>query len=233
VIEAAASTPEPVSSLDDLVSAAPAAQAPEPAFVEESLLQSEPEPVAERLAEPAPYAAFDPPYPGVPEPTPLPAPQPEPRPSPWPLPVPQPAPLPEPAAPPPQPAPGPAPAPVPVPEPEPAPAPTPTPVPAVAPPSVPVAGQPERADLDAGIAATAAGPLADLALPAEEPPITPVSQAAAFSVPVDMVEKIAQRVVAQVSEKVVREIAWEVIPDLAEALIKQEIERLKAELQKT
>ena len=45
-----------------------------------------------------------------------------------------------------------------------------------------------------------------------------------------MVEKIAQRVVAQISEKVVREIAWEVIPDLAEALIKQEIERLKAEL---
>ena len=51
-------------------------------------------------------------------------------------------------------------------------------------------------------------------------------------VPVDMVEKIAQRVVAQVSERVVREIAWEVFPDLAEALIKQEIERLKAELQK-
>ena len=52
------------------------------------------------------------------------------------------------------------------------------------------------------------------------------------AVPVEMVEKIAQRVVAQISEKVVREIAWEVIPDLAEALIKQEIERLKAELQK-
>ena len=49
---------------------------------------------------------------------------------------------------------------------------------------------------------------------------------------VEMVEKIAQRVVAQISEKAVREIAWEVIPDLAEALIKQEIERLKAELQK-
>jgi uncharacterized small protein (DUF1192 family) len=48
-----------------------------------------------------------------------------------------------------------------------------------------------------------------------------------------MVEKIAQRVVAQISEKAVREIAWEVIPDLAEALLKQEIERLKAELQKT
>jgi CheY-like chemotaxis protein len=60
----------------------------------------------------------------------------------------------------------------------------------------------------------------------------PVSEAAALSVPVEMVEKIAQRVVAQISEKVVREIAWEVIPDLAEALIKQEIERLKAELQK-
>jgi len=75
--------------------------------------------------------------------------------------------------------------------------------------------------------------LADLALPTEEPPVTPASQAAAFSVAVDMVKKIAQRVVAQVSEKVVREIAWEVIPDLAEALIKREIERLKAELQKT
>ena len=61
----------------------------------------------------------------------------------------------------------------------------------------------------------------------------PPSEAAAVSVPVEMVETIAQRVVAQISDKVVREIAWEVIPDLAEALIKQEIERLKAELQKT
>jgi CheY-like chemotaxis protein len=65
-----------------------------------------------------------------------------------------------------------------------------------------------------------------------EPPAPPSSQAASVPVPVDMVEKIAQRVVAQVSERVVREIAWEVFPDLAEALIKQEIERLKAELQK-
>jgi hypothetical protein len=57
------------------------------------------------------------------------------------------------------------------------------------------------------------------------------SVAAQVDVPVEMVEKIAQRVVAQVSEKVVERIAWEVIPDLAEALIKREIERLKAELQ--
>jgi CheY-like chemotaxis protein len=65
-----------------------------------------------------------------------------------------------------------------------------------------------------------------------EPSAAPASGAASVPVPVDMVEKIAQRVVAQVSERVVREIAWEVFPDLAEALIKQEIERLKAELQK-
>ena len=38
--------------------------------------------------------------------------------------------------------------------------------------------------------------------------------------------------IAQISEKIVREVAWEVIPDLAEALIKREIERLKAELAK-
>jgi CheY-like chemotaxis protein len=67
-----------------------------------------------------------------------------------------------------------------------------------------------------------------------EPESGPVSssEAASVPVPVEQVEKIAQRVVAQVSEKIVREIAWEVIPDLAEALIKQEIERLKAELEK-
>ncbi len=59
------------------------------------------------------------------------------------------------------------------------------------------------------------------------------SLAAEVGVPVDMVEKIAQRVVAQISEKVIREIAWEVIPDLAENLIKKEIDRLKAELQQT
>ena len=73
---------------------------------------------------------------------------------------------------------------------------------------------------------------ADVAPSVEETTMPPASEAAAVSVPVDMVEKIAQRVVAQISEKTVREIAWEVIPDLAEALIKQEIERLKAELQK-
>jgi hypothetical protein len=59
------------------------------------------------------------------------------------------------------------------------------------------------------------------------------SLAAEVGVPVDMVEKIAQRVVAQISEKVIREIAWEVIPDLAENLIKKEIDKLKAELQQT
>jgi CheY-like chemotaxis protein len=68
---------------------------------------------------------------------------------------------------------------------------------------------------------------------APEPPAAAPSEAAHVSVPVEMVEKIAQRVVAQISEKAVREIAWEVIPDLAEALIKREIERLKAELAKT
>ena len=57
---------------------------------------------------------------------------------------------------------------------------------------------------------------ADLApgAPAEAP--APASAAAEVPVPIDMVEKIAQRVVAQISEKVIREIAWEVIPDLAE-----------------
>ena len=68
---------------------------------------------------------------------------------------------------------------------------------------------------------------------ADAQPAPPASGAAAVSVPVDMVAQIAQRVVAQISEKIIREIAWEVIPDLAEALIKKEIERLKAELQQT
>jgi len=74
---------------------------------------------------------------------------------------------------------------------------------------------------------------ADLSPAAPAVPAAPASQAAEVSVPPDMVEKIAQRVVAQISEKVVREVAWEVIPDLAEALIKKEIERLRAELQRT
>jgi CheY-like chemotaxis protein len=68
----------------------------------------------------------------------------------------------------------------------------------------------------------------------EEPaaPAAAPSQAAEVSVPVDQVAQIAQRVVAQISERVVREVAWEVVPDLAEALIKKEIERLRAELEK-
>jgi CheY-like chemotaxis protein len=69
--------------------------------------------------------------------------------------------------------------------------------------------------------------------PHEEPVMPAPSVSAEISVPNDMVAQIAQRVVAQISEKVVRQIAWEVIPDLAEGLIKQEIERLKAELQQT
>ena len=70
------------------------------------------------------------------------------------------------------------------------------------------------------------------AAPAAKPIALP-SAAAEVAVPVDMVAQIAQRVVSQISEKMVREVAWEVIPDLAEALIKKEIERLKAELQNT
>lgn len=76
----------------------------------------------------------------------------------------------------------------------------------------------------------------DVAPPAmAAPKAAPVlaSAAAEVTVPVDQVAQIAQRVVAQISERVVREIAWEVIPELAEALIKKEIERLKAELERT
>jgi len=82
-----------------------------------------------------------------------------------------------------------------------------------------------------GVWPSPAESFADLVAPTGAPAAAS-SEAAAVSVPVDMVETIAQRVVAQISERVVKEIAWEVIPDLAEALIKQEIERLKAELQK-
>jgi CheY-like chemotaxis protein len=121
-----------------------------------------------------------------------------------------------------------APEPVPVPEPPPAPKRA-----AFAPPvePPPVAPRPPRPP----VPAPAAESFADVAAAVAAPPMPapPPSEAAAVSVPVEMVEKIAQRVVAQISEKAVREIAWEVIPDLAEALIKQEIERLKAELQKT
>ena len=74
---------------------------------------------------------------------------------------------------------------------------------------------------------------ADIAPPAPPSPVAAASVSAEVAVPVDMVEKIAQRVIAQISDKVIREIAWDVIPDLAEALIKKEIERLKAELQET
>jgi CheY-like chemotaxis protein len=74
---------------------------------------------------------------------------------------------------------------------------------------------------------------ADVAPPVPPSPVAAASVSAEVAVPVDMVEKIAQRVIAQISDKVIREIAWDVIPDLAEALIKKEIERLKAELQET
>jgi CheY-like chemotaxis protein len=115
-----------------------------------------------------------------------------------------------------------------------APVPAPSPAPSVPPsayappfvthvaPRIPDAPAPAKPDSFADIV-----PDAPAAAPAKPP-----SEAAEVPVPVEMVETIAQRVVAQISEKVVREIAWDVIPDLAEQLIKAEIERLKAELQR-
>jgi len=117
-------------------------------------------------------------------------------------------------------------------EPEPGPAFDPGPAPVSEPEPEPVFAEPTPAEAPP---AADTQSFADVASAVAEPlaPPPPPSEAAAVSVPVDMVERIAQRVVAQISEKAVREIAWEVIPDLAEALLKQEIERLKAELQKT
>lgn len=46
----------------------------------------------------------------------------------------------------------------------------------------------------------------------------------------EVVERIARRVADIIGDRIVREVAWEVVPELAEALIKQEIERLKDEL---
>jgi CheY-like chemotaxis protein len=182
---------------------------PERVFEPEPVLEPEPPPVRE------PVPAFEPEPERVFEPEPLPVLEPEPPAfgrEPVPVLEPEPAPVFRPE-------------PVPIPEPEPAPRPA-----AFAPPAEPrpVAERPPvpppAAESFADVAAAVAAPMA---------PAPPPSEAAAVSVPVEMVEKIAQRVVAQISEKAVREIAWEVIPDLAEALIKQEIERLKAELQKT
>jgi CheY-like chemotaxis protein len=158
-------------------------------------------------------------------------------PEPTPAPEPEPVPAFEPEASPdvePEPIPVFEPEPVPVLEPEPAPVPEPAPRPAAFAPPVeprPVVAAPKPAPVPVRAPESFADVVAAVAEPA--PPAPPPSEAAAVSVPVEMVEKIAQRVVAQISEKAVREIAWEVIPDLAEALIKQEIERLKAELQKT
>jgi CheY-like chemotaxis protein len=86
----------------------------------------------------------------------------------------------------------------------------------------------EEAALGAAVEQPAAAPVAG---EAETP--GPAEGPAGAAVPADMVQQIARRVVAQLSEQVVREIAWEVVPELAEALIKKEIERLRAQLQET
>jgi CheY-like chemotaxis protein len=213
--------------------------APMPAAVVPPAVAAEPTPAFE----PEPMPVFEPEPMPVFEPEPMPAFEPEPMPAfePEPTPVfePERAPTFEPERAPAfelepapafelEPAPAFEPRPVPVFEPEPQEAfvdqSSPVPEPAVAaPPCVPET-PPVAAESFADVAAAVVAPA---------PPPPPPSEAAAFPVPVEMVEKIAQRVVAQISEKAVREIAWEVIPELAEALIKQEIERLKAELQKT
>jgi CheY-like chemotaxis protein len=102
-------------------------------------------------------------------------------------------------------------------------------------PVAPPAGPPPAPPPPAAPAPEAAAPeeisFQDLTPAGDEEAAPAPSEAAQVAVPREMVETIAQRVVAQISERVVREVAWEVIPDLAEALIKKEIERLKAELQ--
>jgi CheY-like chemotaxis protein len=181
---------------------------PEPVLEEATAAASAPEPPP--VFEPEPAPAFKPEPPPVFKPEPAPAFKPEP--GPMFKPVPQPVFEPErtplrPPGPRGEPVPGPA----------------------------ALASPPEPGRVAGPVEPPAAESFADVAAAIAPPPTPgpPPSEAAAVSVPVEMVEKIAQRVVAQISEKAVREIAWEVIPDLAEALIKQEIERLKAELQKT
>jgi CheY-like chemotaxis protein len=203
----------------------------------EPMREREPEPVFEPEPEPAfepqPAPAFEPEPAPVLEPEPAPVLEPEPAPAFEPEPAPAFEPEPAPAFEP-EPAPAFEPEPAPVLEPEPAPAFEPQPAPAFEPEPAP-GGKPQPAPEPAPPPGpTVPESFADVAaaVAPPEPPPLPASEAAAFAVPVEMVEKIAQRVVAQISEKAVREIAWEVIPDLAEALIKQEIERLKAELQK-
>ena len=46
----------------------------------------------------------------------------------------------------------------------------------------------------------------------------------------DLVEQVAQRVIAKLSQEAIQSIAWEVVPDLAEALIRKEIDALKAKI---
>jgi CheY-like chemotaxis protein len=121
---------------------------------------------------------------------------------------------------------------------EPTPSPAPPPAAFVAPPPAPVmaAPAPPPTPEPAPVAEPEEVSFEDVAPAPAPPPAAPpavVSGAAGVTVPVEQVAQIAQRVVAQISEKVVREIAWEVIPDLAEALIKKEIERLKAELDRS
>jgi len=61
------------------------------------------------------------------------------------------------------------------------------------------------------------------------------SAAASASVTLDvsdeLVERIARRVVEHLSQRVLQDIAWDVVPDLAEGLIKDEIARLKGQLE--
>jgi CheY-like chemotaxis protein len=109
---------------------------------------------------------------------------------------------------------------------KPAAAPLPAPPPAVE------APLPEAKPIVAPVAASFAG-VAPAPAAEPEPDAAAASIAAEVGVPAEKVAQIAQRVVGQLSEKVVREVAWEVIPDLAEALIKKEIDRLKAELEKS
>ena len=57
---------------------------------------------------------------------------------------------------------------------------------------------------------------------------SPVPALTTVEITEDLINKIADRVVAKLSEKLVSEIVWQVVPDLAEKMIRRELEKLHA-----
>jgi hypothetical protein len=89
--------------------------------------------------------------------------------------------------------------------------------------------QPARAEGDLRNTAEAAVSRMSKEMFAKMPPVQPLPAGVSEDAVRSAVEAAVSRIVNEIARDVIEKVAWEVVPDLAAMMIREEIERLKAE----